>query len=94
VNFLPLTRPHLWIVLRSSGSLVSAISAENGEFSQDNRNSACKRAHQGLDFGLRRQAQPLCAWRCAASASMLEGCPPSIDYYLSKRKNSYYSRRV
>jgi hypothetical protein len=27
------------------------ISAENAEFSQDNRNSACKRAHQGLDFG-------------------------------------------
>jgi hypothetical protein len=37
VNFLPLTRPHLWIGLSSSGSLVSAISAENGEFNQDNR---------------------------------------------------------
>jgi hypothetical protein len=44
VNFLPLTRPHLWIGLRSSGSLVSAISAENGEFSQDNRKGTCKKS--------------------------------------------------
>jgi hypothetical protein len=34
-----------------SAGLIGALSAENAEFSQDNRNSACKRAHQGLDFG-------------------------------------------
>jgi hypothetical protein len=32
-----------------SAGLIGALSAENSKFSQDNRNSACKRAHQGLD---------------------------------------------
>jgi hypothetical protein len=51
VNFLPLARLPVLIGFRGSGSLMTMISAENAEFSQDNRNSACKRAHQGLDFG-------------------------------------------
>jgi hypothetical protein len=37
VNFLPLARLHLLIGFRGSGSLMTMISAENAEFSQDNR---------------------------------------------------------
>jgi hypothetical protein len=58
VNFLPLARLHLLIGFRGSGSLMTMISAENAEFSQDNRNSACKRAHQRIgSFHLRISKQ-------------------------------------
>jgi hypothetical protein len=47
VNFLPLARLHLLIGFTGSGSLIGATSAENAEFSQDNRKGTCKQAPRG-----------------------------------------------